>query len=64
LLSTAEVSELTGIPVETLRYWRHLRRRGPVSFKLGRRVVYERGDVQAWLDQQRKLTSAGGGDAA
>ena len=40
-LTTAEVSELTGIPVGTLRYWRHRRRgEGPKSFCLGRRVAY------------------------
>ena len=49
-LTTAEVSELTGIPVGTLRYWRHRRRgEGPKSFCLGRRVTYKRSDIDAWI---------------
>ena len=49
-LSTADVSELTGIPVGTLRYWRHRSRgEGPVAFHLGRRVIYKRSDVEAWI---------------
>lgn len=60
LLTTAEVSDMTGVPVETLRYWRHLGR-GPISFKLGRKVVYERTDIQQWLTEQRELTRSGGG---
>jgi predicted DNA-binding transcriptional regulator AlpA len=38
-------------PVSTLRYWRHLGT-GPHSFRLGRRVVYRRADVTAWLLEQ------------
>lgn len=64
LLTTAEVSEMTGVPVETLRWWRHVGGKGPISFKLGRRVVYERADIQQWLTEQRKLTRSGGGDVS
>jgi predicted DNA-binding transcriptional regulator AlpA len=65
LLGTAEVSSWTGVPTETLRYWRH-RGEGPASFKLGRRVVYSAADVNAWIDQQRRATVSGrtGGNAA
>ena len=49
-LTTAEVPELTGIPVGTLRYWRHRSRgEGPKSFCLGRRVTYKRSDIDAWI---------------
>jgi len=48
-LTTAEVSAWTRQPTETLRYKRHTGT-GPRSFKLGRRVLYRRSDVQAWLD--------------
>lgn len=51
LLRIEEVSEWTGVPENTLRFWRH-EKRGPKSAKLGRRVVYRESDVQAWLDEQ------------
>ncbi len=57
-LTTAEVAALTRQPVETLRYRRH-NGTGPRSFKLGRRVLYRRSDVQAWLDAA--YAAAGGG---
>jgi DNA-binding transcriptional MerR regulator len=51
ILNTPEVAVLTRIPPETLRYWRHIGK-GPRSFKVGRRVLYKREDVQAWFDRQ------------
>jgi predicted DNA-binding transcriptional regulator AlpA len=33
----------------TLRYWRCLGDSGPKSFKLGRRVLYHRADVERWI---------------
>lgn len=37
----------------TLRYWRHVGK-GPRSFKLGgKRVLYARADVEAWISQER-----------
>lgn len=50
-MTTAELAALVRTPVETVRYWRHVGR-GPRSFKVGRRVLYRRADVQAWLDEQ------------
>ena len=52
LLTTAEVAALARAPISTVRYWRHIGF-GPTSFRLGRRVLYRRGDVQQWLDQVR-----------
>lgn len=46
-LTTEELSERTGIPVETLRQWRR-HGRGPVPMKLGRGVRYRLADVEAW----------------
>ncbi len=40
-------------PVATLRYWRHLGE-GSVDFRLGRRVVFKRADVDAWFDARRR----------
>lgn len=51
-LTVAEVAEMTRLSVGTLRYWRTVGIGGPVSFKLGRRVVYRRADVERWLAAQ------------
>jgi len=51
LLRLADVAELTGVPVATLRFWRH-QGTGPRSAKIGRRVVYRESDVQRWVDSQ------------
>ncbi|MDB6136899.1 MAG: transcriptional regulator, MerR family [Verrucomicrobiales bacterium] len=56
LLTLPEAAELLRAPVATLRYWRHLGS-GPRSFRLGRRVLYRRDDVQAWVDAQRSSGS-------
>ncbi len=52
LLTIAEAALLLRTPVATLRYWRHLGT-GPRSFRLGRRVVYRRDDLQSWIDACR-----------
>ena len=49
LLTITEAAELLRAPVATLRYWRHLGT-GPRSFRLGRRVLYRRDDLHAWID--------------
>jgi predicted DNA-binding transcriptional regulator AlpA len=49
LLTIAEVASIVRAPIATLRYWRNLGT-GPRSFRLGRRVVYRAGDLQAWID--------------
>lgn len=59
-LTTAEVAEMLRTPVETVRFWRHTRK-GPASFKVGRRVLYARADVEAFVAQAR---ASDGGDAA
>ena len=51
LLRLPEVAALTGLPVNTLRFWRH-QGTGPKSVKLGRRVVYGECDVVAWIEEQ------------
>lgn len=59
ILRPGEVAEMTGVPVETLKYWR-TRGKGPRWYRLeGARVVYDLTDVEAWLDKQRQ----GGGAA-
>jgi excisionase family DNA binding protein len=49
LLTISEAAELLRAPVATLRYWRHLGT-GPRSFRVGRRVLYRRVDLNAWID--------------
>lgn len=52
LMTTAEVAEYLKTAEATLRYWRH-RNEGPKAFRLGgKRVMYRRQDVDAWLMQQ------------
>lgn len=51
LLDVKAVSADLGTPLGTLAYWRHIGE-GPPWAKLGRRVVYRRSDVKAWVDAQ------------
>ena len=51
LLTVAEVAEMTRMSVGTLPWWRALGEDGPESFKLGRRVMYRRTDVEKWLGE-------------
>jgi hypothetical protein len=53
LLTVADVAEMTRLSAGTLRYWRALGKGGPASFKLGRRVMYRRADVEKWLEEAR-----------
>ena len=53
LLTITEAAELLRAPVATLRYWRHLGS-GPRSFRLGRRVLYRRDDLDDWIDARRE----------
>ena len=46
------VSARTGVPINTLRYYRQ-NGTGPKGFKLGRRVVYDVADVEAWINEAR-----------
>ena len=58
LLTITEAADLLRAPVATLRYWRHLGT-GPRSFRLGRRVLYRRHDLHAWIDAQHGQITAG-----
>lgn len=58
LLSPEDVSiMLGGVPVRTLKRWR-TERTGPVAMHLGRRVVYRRSAVEAWLEQKDREAAA------
>lgn len=56
--TTTELSELIRTPVETLRWWR-AHGQGPESFRLGRRVLYRRAAVDAWIDREAAATRRG-----
>ena len=53
LLTLAEAAAVLRTPVATLCYWRHLGV-GPDGFRLGRRVVYRREDINRWLTEQQQ----------
>lgn len=57
-MAISDVSAATGIAAGTLRYWRHINE-GPASFKMGRRVMYRRDDVEAWIAAQRAKSTRG-----
>lgn len=48
LISTKEAAQYLGVPVSTLYMWRSTGA-GPASFKVGRRVMYERRDLSLFL---------------
>ncbi|PKV80511.1 helix-turn-helix transcriptional regulator [Nocardia fluminea] len=62
-LTTAELAQEYGFAIGTLRYWRHTGY-GPASFTLGRKVVYRREAVEAWIAEQEQRTRRGGTAAA
>lgn len=50
-LTTEEVAELCRTSPATVRYWRHIKKLH--GFKVGRRVLYAREDVQRYLSEAR-----------
>lgn len=50
-LTTTDLAELVRCPESTVRYWRHLGT-GPQGVRVGRRVLYRREAVDAWLAQR------------
>lgn len=58
LLSPTELAEYLRTTPAQLAQMRYLGT-GPRFCKVGRRVMYRRGDVQAYLDEQTFLSTAG-----
>ncbi len=52
-LTTEELATKLRTTPETCRYWRHVGK-GPASFKVGRRRLYARSDVDAWIARERE----------
>jgi len=53
ILRLEQIADRTGIPVATLRYYRHLGAGGPPTWKLAGRVVSYEDEVDAWIEEQR-----------
>jgi hypothetical protein len=52
-------SDITGVPVGTLRFWRATNQ-GPRSYVVGRRLWYDVADLEEWMDAQRAQSVRGG----
>jgi excisionase family DNA binding protein len=50
-LTTAEAAELLRTPIGTMYQWRH-RNEGPPAHKIGKRLLYKRVDLLAWIGGQ------------
>ena len=57
LLTLDETAAYLRTPVATLRYWRHLGT-GPRGFRVGRRVMFRREDVEGWLSERLDAESS------
>lgn len=53
LLLLEEVAEITRLSTSTLRWLRH-RNEGPPGFKMGRRVMFRRAAVEAWISERER----------
>ena len=53
LLLLPEVAQITRLTESTLRWLRH-QGRGPAGFRLGRRVVFRRAEVERWIAQHEQ----------
>ena len=51
LLTITDLSEMLGVPVDTLYGWRH-RGEGPQGYRIGRHVRYREASVEAWLESR------------
>lgn len=49
LMKTKGLAEYTGIPVQTIYQW-SVKGYGPKGMRVGRHVLYDVADVDAWLD--------------
>jgi prophage regulatory protein len=58
LVGALDLEQMTGTKASTWRYWASIGQ-GPPSFRLGRRRVWRRSVVEAWLADQEAATSHG-----
>lgn len=62
-LNVDEAADLIGLSASTLNKLRVFGG-GPQFLKLGRRVVYDPADLDAWLAERRRRSTSDGGQAA
>ena len=55
-VDAADLEVMTGTPKATWRYWASIGQ-APASFKLGRRRVWRRSDVEAWIAEHEKASA-------
>ncbi|MBM3763410.1 MAG: helix-turn-helix domain-containing protein [Acidobacteria bacterium] len=53
LLNEREAARQLGVSVATIRRWRWLKQGGPIYRKIGARVLYDPGDLRAFVDARR-----------
>lgn len=53
ILTLGEISDLTRLPVSTIRHYRQ-RGLGPPLFKIGRRLYGHESDVLDWIAQRKE----------
>ena len=56
-LTTAEVAGICRTSPETVRFWRYAGK-GPESFKVGRKVLYDAAKLEGWLSAQQTQAPA------
>jgi hypothetical protein len=56
-ITTHELADLARTSPATVRYWRHIGK-GPIGFRLGRKVLYERAEAEAWIASERQAAKA------
>lgn len=57
ILDAADLQVMTKIPAATWRWWHSIGQGPPNSFRLGRRRVWRRSDVEAWIAEQEAATA-------
>jgi len=60
ILDSDELAAFTGTKASTWRYWASIGQ-GPASFKLGRRRVWLRSTVEAWIAEQAAAATTANG---
>lgn len=53
LIASEDVARELGLKRQTLAAWRTIGR-GPLFYKVGRRVMYSKADIMKWLEGQRR----------
>lgn len=56
-LTTEDLADMLRTSPSTVRFWHH-NGTGPRSFKVGRRRLYERADVDTWITEARESGGA------